>query len=495
LTQQASVTFPELASKLGGPTQDNSADTTGPLQQVASAPGDKQMERARKVDDKSSPKRYPLPSLPPPQETFKQGELLAANPSPKVLAEMERRSYSVERPKGGVVRVTLPPGAGDVWDVQRELAAKFPDQNFGLNFIYQPYRAQTDISTQAPSPVPAIPCTDESCPWRKLIDWREELATCAASLNIAMIDTQVDRTHPAFAGGRLKTLDFALKQDAAPAPHWHGTGVLSVMLGKPTGGTPGLIPGAQFTALNVFFTNKNSELETDTAHLTEALAWLDEKEDVQIVNLSLVGPRDELVHARIADMAARKGVVFVAAAGNGGPDAAPGYPAAYEEVIAVTAVDRKGGNYDHANRGAHIDVAAPGVQIRAALPDAKQGILSGTSFAAPFVTAVVAVAYQDSGLNRAVRAGQGSLDPKGMMLARLFSKDEQKRRNPIYGLGLIKAPLTCGSGGDQPWLSVVKPTPSVPVAAVRLARPPAAPIAQDTWHSVVRASQPSGEAR
>ena len=44
----------------------------------------------------------------------------------------------------------------------------------------------------------------------------------------------------------------------------------------------------------------------------------------------------------------QKGVVFVAAAGNGGPDAPAGYPAAYSEVIAVTAVDRKGGNYDQA---------------------------------------------------------------------------------------------------------------------------------------------------
>ena len=92
----------------------------------------------------------------------------------------------------------------------------------------------------------------------------------------------------------------------------------------------------------MFFTNKDGELETDTAHLTEALADLDEKIGAQIVNMSLVGPQDDLVHERIAEMAT-KGVVFVAAAGNGGPDARAGYPAAYEQVIAVTAVDRKAG--------------------------------------------------------------------------------------------------------------------------------------------------------
>jgi len=203
--------------------------------------------------------------------------------------------------------------------------------------------------------------------------------------------------------------------------------------------------------------------------------------------MSLVGAKDDLVHDRIIDMATRKGVVFVAAAGNGGPDAAAGYPAAYDEVIAVTAVDRKGGSYDHANRGTYIDVAAPGVQIRTALPDEATGFLSGTSFAAPFVTAVAAVAYQDSGLESAVRTGQEPLDPKGLILARLFSRDDLKTRNPIYGHGLLKAPSTCGH---------VKPAPTAPVAKAPLARPPSGSVAQDTWHAVVQhASLPSEVAR
>src|SRR5262249_56817066 len=123
----------------------------------------------------------------------------------------------------------------------------------------------------------------------------------------------------------------ALKQDAPPAPHWHATGVLSVMTGLANGGTPALIPGAKFTAVNVFFTNKDGQLETDTAHLTEALAYLDEKTDVQIVNMSLVGPKDDLVHTRIASMA-RRCKVFVGAAGNGGPTAPAGYPAGFGEA-------------------------------------------------------------------------------------------------------------------------------------------------------------------
>ena len=323
-----------------------------------------------------------------------------------------------------------------------------------------------------------------------LIGWegKGDLAACAAGVEIGMIDTLVDEGHRFFAGTQIKTVNLALKQDAPPAPHWHATGVLSVMAGLPNGSTPALIPGARFTAVNVFFTNKAGQLETDTAHLTEALAYLDEKTDVQIVNMSLVGPKDDLVHARIAAMA-RSGKVFVGAAGNGGPNAAAGYPAAYEEVIAVTAVDGKGGNWDHANRGTYIDVAAPGVQIRTALPGGKEGLLSGTSFAAPFVTAAVAVAYRDSGLEGVVKQGGDPVEFKRLMLAQLLSKEQLKTRSPIYGHGVIRAPSTCA--GARSWASRVKPQPSAPAPIQATARVDPTPTVPGGWSaSVQQASLP-----
>jgi subtilisin family serine protease len=338
-----------------------------------------------------------IPSLPPVPDSYKQSELLLANPSREVLAEMKKRGYGVPVDGGSLTLITLPREAPPAWEGQRELEAKFPGQKLGLNFIYKPYHPQDGVKP----PPSALPRTEIL----KLIGWDEKanLAACAVDLKIGIIDTFVNKkSHPIFANTNLETVNLALKHEAPPAPHWHAMGVLSVMAGLPTN-TPALIPDAAFTAVNVFFTNKEGQLETDTAHLTEALAYLDEKKAVQIVNMSLAGPQDALVHDRIRKMA-EKGVVFVAAAGNGGPDAAPSYPAAYGQVIAVTAVDRKGGNYDHASRGSYIDVAAPGVQIRAALPEGKEGALSGTSFAAPFITALAAVAYQDSGLERAVKA-------------------------------------------------------------------------------------------
>ena len=69
----------------------------------------------------------------------------------------------------------------------------------------------------------------------------------------------------------------------------------------------------------------------------------------------------------------------------------PLFPAAYPEVIAVTATDADDKLFQQANRGTHIAVAAPGVTILAAAPDESYRMQSGTSFAAAQVSGVVAL--------------------------------------------------------------------------------------------------------
>ena len=92
-------------------------------------------------------------------------------------------------------------------------------------------------------------------------------------------------------------------------------------------------------------------------------------------------------------------------------------------------------NYPYANHGDHSDVAAPGVDIWTAVPGAREGYHSGTSFAAPFVTAVLAALPQN--------ALQGSKD---QFLDRLKIVDlGPPGRDPIYGRGLIQAPSTCNT--------------------------------------------------
>ena len=82
---------------------------------------------------------------------------------------------------------------------------------------------------------------------------------------------------------------------------------------------------------------------------------------------------------------------MIAAAGNNGHQAAPCYPAAYPEVIAVTAIDADDHLYAKANVGAYVAMAAPGVDVLVPSPGNRRELQSGTSFAAAHVTGIVAL--------------------------------------------------------------------------------------------------------
>jgi subtilisin family serine protease len=89
---------------------------------------------------------------------------------------------------------------------------------------------------------------------------------------------------------------------------------------------------------------------------------------VRIVNMSFAGPRDPSLE-RALKAAYDKGVILVAAAGNAGPRSPPLYPAADPHVIAVTATDMDDKLFSGANRGRHVAIAAPGVDILVPAPE------------------------------------------------------------------------------------------------------------------------------
>jgi len=110
----------------------------------------------------------------------------------------------------------------------------------------------------------------------------------------------------------------------------------------------------------------------------------------QIVNMSFAGPKDGLIERGIA-AAAAKGILMVAAAGNAGAKSPPLYPAANRSVIAVGATDAQDRLFAASNRGGHIAVSAPGVDIFLPAPDEKYQMTSGTSFSAAYISGLAAL--------------------------------------------------------------------------------------------------------
>ncbi|MEM7429905.1 MAG: S8 family serine peptidase [Pseudomonadota bacterium] len=130
----------------------------------------------------------------------------------------------------------------------------------------------------------------------------------------------------------------------------------------------------------------------ETFHLLRGLDWA-AGNGAKVVNLSFAGPRDPLME-RALRAAEEQGIVAVAAAGNRGPRAKPAYPAAYDDVIAVTATDQRDRLYRRSNRGDYIHIAAPGVNIFSASGKKGYRFRSGTSMATAYVSGAAAILLQ-----------------------------------------------------------------------------------------------------
>ena len=210
------------------------------------------------------------------------------------------------------------------------------------------------------------------------------------TLRIGIIDSSIDRRHNAFANASITTQRFV---DNDSPPNAHGTAIASIIASNDPQAL-GLAPSAQIYAAEVFDHNEQQGEFASTVSLIKALSWL-MTQDVSVINISLAGPSNRLLETALTRVR-EKGVLAIAAAGNGGPMAQPMYPAAYPEVVAVTATDDRGRAFRLANRGEYVDIAAPGVNIRHAQAGGGFAASSGTSYAVPFVTVAAARLLQST---------------------------------------------------------------------------------------------------
>ena len=224
----------------------------------------------------------------------------------------------------------------------------------------------------------------------------------------------MDAAHPDLKGAVVRSYDAVGGADTAP--DFHGTAVAGIIRGR--GIVEGVAPEAEILAVRAFWTRRpGAQPETDTYTLLAAVDWA-VRNSAKILNMSFTGSRDAALHEAL-EAANKKGVVLIAAAGNGGPKAAPAFPAAYPGVIAVTAVDEADRRYKHANRGGYIAVAAPGVDILAPVERGRHSYLSGTSFAAAYVSGIAALLLEQNpgldaaGLAALLAGGADDLGPAG----------------------------------------------------------------------------------
>jgi hypothetical protein len=207
--------------------------------------------------------------------------------------------------------------------------------------------------------------------------------THGANITIAVIDSGIDLKHPEFANAIASSFDALGSKEGA---HAHGTGVAGAIVSHAR--LMGSAPAARILAIRAFGAASNGA-ESTSFVILKALDYA-AAHGARIVNMSFAGPKDALIERGIAAAAAR-GIVMVAASGNAGPKSPPLYPAANANVIAVSATDAQDRLFAASNRGGHIAVAAPGVDVFLPAPDEKYQMASGTSFSAAYISGLAAL--------------------------------------------------------------------------------------------------------
>ncbi len=182
---------------------------------------------------------------------------------------------------------------------------------------------------------------------------------------VLVLDTGIDKDHPALKDNFEKGQDFVgdNNQPYEFADHvGHGThvsGTIAAAFGAD--GFVGVAPKAKILMGRVC-----SEQGCSNIGVTQGIAW-GIQEKVDVISLSLGGPFGTLTEKRAVEAAEHAGVIIVAATGNDGA-AKVSFPAAFDSVIAVGAVDANAAKATFSNWGPELDVVAPGVAVLSSVP-------------------------------------------------------------------------------------------------------------------------------
>ncbi len=183
--------------------------------------------------------------------------------------------------------------------------------------------------------------------------------------------------HDSFEGMSISQLDLVSSADAGITEYDnHGTAVASV--------SALVAPASEILSIRVLDAEGLGDSYTVAQGIVTAVG-----RGASVINLSIGSYTESAVLSEAVAYAVNQGVAVIAAAGNDGSNA-PSYPAAYEGVVGVSALDAEGQIANFANYGDAVDLAAPGVEVVAAWEQSALITMSGTSAAAPFVTGAVA---------------------------------------------------------------------------------------------------------
>ncbi|GEL78204.1 S8 family peptidase [Tenuibacillus multivorans] len=212
-----------------------------------------------------------------------------------------------------------------------------------------------------------------------------------SGVKVAILDTGIDRTHDDLdVDGGYSVFGDSPYNDG----NGHGTHVAGTVAALDNNtGVLGVAPDASLYAVKVLDANGSGSY----AGIAEGIEWAIQN-DMDIINMSLGGSQSSSILKQFSDLAYDSGILVVAAAGNSGNywgwGDTVGYPAKYDSVIAVAAVDQNNNRASFSSHGPAVEIAAPGVSVLSTVPGNGYDSFNGTSMASPHVAGVAAQVWE-----------------------------------------------------------------------------------------------------
>lgn len=260
---------------------------------------------------------------------------------------------------------------------------------------------------------------------------------------VAILDTGIQTNHPDLAGQVIGGKNFTPDYNADPNNYYdnngHGTHVAGTIAATANGqGVVGVAPKAKLLIGKVLAGDGSGSYAGIIEGIKWATFWRGPKgERVRVINMSLGGP-DDVPELRNAILEATlNGILVVVAAGNEGDSKEDtfelGYPAMYNEVIEVGAVDKFKELAYFSNNNQEVDLVAPGVSVKSTYIGSRYAVLDGTSMATPHVAGALALLVEFC--EKEFRRGMSEAELYAQLIKR--TQDLPYLRSSV-GNGLVK---------------------------------------------------------
>lgn len=277
--------------------------------------------------------------------------------------------------------------AQDIYNVltkqaSRKTIKKYSSLDNLISRIEAPFQfSKQDYLSDEFNPEKVNPSHNKRWNLENIMAYDAQEITKGSHVKIAVLDTGIDYDHAELSSrfGHKKGENFT--GPGAPLDReGHGTHVAGICAGE----TTGVAPEATLYAVKVL---DDSGRGTDY-EVIQGLEWAIDN-GIEVVNMSLGAAAATEALGQVCSEANKRGITLVAAAGNEGYGAS--YPASFDSVISVAAVDEDNNHPYFSNIFDTTEISAPGVDIVSTFPAGEYYSMSGTSMAAPHVTGSIAL--------------------------------------------------------------------------------------------------------